>query len=242
MPMKPARRLAYFAQHEVFSGSGIELAMCGKCAIERHDPASRQALAQMVEGPAIAEAEFHHGPVHLRHLGADMIENVALCGHPADEAVKPAHCVSPAQLAQRRQIAISPVGICGVAQAIAEEIERHDDQNDGKHRKKQPWIERDHADAARLGEQDAPAGYRRPQAEPEEAQRRLAQDHAGNGDRRRRDQMRHEAGNQVPPDDAAAPGAHQLRGQNIVLLAQAPEASSARPAPVRSSRAARGSR
>src|SRR5438552_13962508 len=59
--------------------------------VERHDPASGQALAQMLERPNIAEAEFEHGALNLRHLRADLIENVALCGQPADETLEATH-------------------------------------------------------------------------------------------------------------------------------------------------------
>src|SRR5688572_6972833 len=45
----------------------------------------------MVERPAIAEAELEHGALDLGHLRADLIENVALRGQPADETLEATH-------------------------------------------------------------------------------------------------------------------------------------------------------
>ena len=60
----------------------------------------------------------------------------------------------------------------------------------------------------------------RPEAKPKEAQCRFAQDHAGNGNGGRGDQVRHKSRDKVPSDDASAFGPHQLRRQNIVFLTQ----------------------
>ena len=73
------------------------------------------------------------------------------------------------------------------------------------------------------------AGDRRPQAEIEEAERRLAQDHAGDRQGRRGDQVAHEAGHQVAADDAAGAGAHQLRGDAEILFAQRQQLGAHRP-------------
>ena len=48
-------------------------------------------MSQMVVGAAVAEPEFEHGAVEPADQGRGMIEAVALCLDPADEAVEPAH-------------------------------------------------------------------------------------------------------------------------------------------------------
>src|SRR5205823_10886875 len=54
----------------------------------------------------------------------------------------------------------SAIGIGGITQAVAQEIEREDDQNDRNHRQHQPWIERHHIDVLGFGQKHAPAGDR----------------------------------------------------------------------------------
>ena len=114
----------------------------------------------------------------------------------------------------------SVIGVGGVAQPVAEEIERKDGQNDRHDRQHQPGIERDDADVLRLVEEDAPAGDRRPQAESQKRQGCLAQDHPGDDEGRRGDQMAHEARQQVAADDPRRARAHQHRGGAEILLAQ----------------------
>src|SRR3569623_3819081 len=67
----------------------------------------------------------------------------------------------------------------GIAQAVADEVEGNDGEHHEGRRRQQPRQLQDHLDALRFVEQHAPAGHRRLDAEPEEAQRRLTQDHRG---------------------------------------------------------------
>src|SRR5688500_892142 len=78
---------------------------------------------------------------------------------------------------------ISPrIGIGGIAQSIADEVEgqhRHDHENPGDH---QPRRLVDRADALGGEQQHAPAFHRLAQAEAEEGQRGLGQQDLGEGD------------------------------------------------------------
>src|SRR5438552_3633089 len=69
------------------------------------------------------------------------------------------------------------VRIGGVAQAVAEEVEGEDHQGHRDRWEEQPGRDGDGLHVLRLLEQDTPADRRRPQPQPEEAERRLADDH-----------------------------------------------------------------
>src|SRR5690606_36024995 len=64
----------------------------------------------------------------------------------------------------------------------------------------------------------APTGDGGPEAEAQEAQCRLAEDHAGDGYGGRGDPMRHEPRDQMPGDDTAALCARQLHRADIQPL------------------------
>jgi len=59
----------------------------------------------------------------------------------------------------------------GIAQSVPEEIERQNDGDDRHRGGEQPGGERQRLDVLRVLQQDAPTDRRRPQPEPEEAQR-----------------------------------------------------------------------
>src|SRR5215468_7134699 len=74
------------------------------------------------------------------------------------------------------------IGIGGVAQPVADKVERENGDDHGDARREEPGRRGDGADVLRLLQQHAPADDGRLQPEAEEAQRRLRQDHAGNGE------------------------------------------------------------
>ena len=110
-----------------------------------------------------------------------------------------------------------------VAEPVAEEREGEHDEHHRHHRQQQPGIERHRLDVLRLRKEHAPAGDRRPQAEAEEGQRRLRQDHRRDRERRGGDQVAGEVRHEVPADDAARLGAHHLRRGDVILLAERKE-------------------
>src|SRR5215475_135208 len=74
------------------------------------------------------------------------------------------------------------VGIGGIAQPVADEVERQNSDDHGDARREEPGRRGDGADVLRLLQQHAPADDGRLQTETEEAQRRLRQDHVRDGE------------------------------------------------------------
>jgi hypothetical protein len=64
-----------------------------------------------------------------------------------------------------------------VPEAVAQERERQHRRHYGNHRQEQPWIERHRLDILRLRKEHAPARNGRPEAEAEEGECRLREDH-----------------------------------------------------------------
>src|SRR5688572_6530849 len=116
-------------------------------------------------------------------------------------------------------VIISPrIGIGGIAQSIADEVEgQHSDDHEcaGNH---QPRCLVDRADALRREQQDAPAFHRLAQAETEEGQRGLRQQDLRKRDRGIDDQVAEERRQQMSPDDAVVGAARQPRRQHEVLV------------------------
>ena len=59
--------------------------------IESDDPASRKMGTQVIEGATVTKTELKYRPIQLLHPFANVIENIALCRHAADEAVETTH-------------------------------------------------------------------------------------------------------------------------------------------------------
>src|SRR5262245_45384128 len=87
---------------------------------------------------------------------------------------------------------LSSIGIGGVAQTIAEEVEGHDGDDHWYGRNHEPWGDGHGLDVLGLLQQHPPADGRRTQAETQEAERGLADDHGRQREGRRRDDVAHE--------------------------------------------------
>src|SRR5262245_8992903 len=75
------------------------------------------------------------------------------------------------------------VGVGGIAQSIAYEVEGQHRDDDDQARDQQPRRQRQGLDVLRLLQQHAPADGRRADAEPQEGERGLVDDHHRNGER-----------------------------------------------------------
>src|ERR1700733_8130048 len=117
------------------------------------------------------------------------------------------------------------VGIGGIAQAVAYQVERQHRDDDNQSRDQQPWRQCQCLDVLRLLQQDAPAYRRGANAETEEGQRGLVDDHHGYGERTGGDDVAQEGWHHVPQDDAHPAAAGKPRGQHEVFLAQCQEAA-----------------
>src|ERR1700736_1077978 len=79
-------------------------------------------------------------------------------------------CMMPSRARYCRR---SMIRIGRGAQAVADEVEGEDDDDHRDHRRQHPGVEIDRGEVLSVVEEHAPADDRRPQAEPEEGQRRL---------------------------------------------------------------------
>src|SRR6266404_751581 len=107
----------------------------------------------------------------------------------------------------------------GVAQIIAEEVERHDCDEDKDAGRQDPGELRDALHVLRVGEEVAPAGARLLDAESEERQRALAEDEARDAERGGDDRVAERGGNHVAHDDARAAGTERARALHVLELA-----------------------
>src|SRR5882672_9929239 len=114
---------------------------------------------------------------------------------------------APATGDSRMMSSLPAIGVGGIPQSIAQEVERHDDDDHRHGREHEPGRDGHRLDVLGLLQQDAPADRGRAQAEPQEAQRGLADDHRGQGQRGGRDDVARERGHHVDEDRAhlAAP-------------------------------------
>src|SRR6185312_6958401 len=120
-------------------------------------------------------------------------------------------------------VATSAIGVRRVAQSVAEEVERQDDQDDRHGGGQQPWRTGQHLHVLRVLQQDAPTDRRRTQAEAEEAQRRFADNHCRQREADRGDDVAGERRQHVAQDDAKLAGAGEVGGDDEILLAQGKE-------------------
>src|SRR5262245_11067961 len=118
---------------------------------------------------------------------------------------------------------LSSIGIGGVPQPVAQEVERHDRDDHGHRRDHQPRRDRYGLDVLRLLKENSPADRRRAQPEPQEAQRGLADDHGRQRQRGGRNDVAHERRHHVHEDRPRAATAHQPRRDDEVFLAQRQE-------------------
>src|SRR6185312_14628209 len=107
-------------------------------------------------------------------------------------------------------VATSAIGVRRVAQSVAEEVERQDDQDDRHGGGQQPWRTGQHLHVLRVLQQDAPTDRRRTQAEAEEAQRRFADNHCRQRKADRGDDVAGERRQHVAQDDAKLAGAGEV--------------------------------
>src|SRR5438874_5790096 len=125
----------------------------------------------------------------------------------------------------RTDSSLPSIRIRGVPESNAQIVEGHHDDDHGHGRQHQPRRDRHRLDVLRVLQQDAPADRRRAQAQAQEAQRRLADDHRGQGQRGGGDDVTHERRHHVHEDRPHLAAADQARRDDEVLLAQGQEAS-----------------
>ena len=114
------------------------------------------------------------------------------------------------------------IGIGRVAQAVAEEVEGEHGDDHGEAREQQPGRGRHRVDVLRLLQQHAPGDDGRLQADAEEGQRRLGQDHFRDRQRRHRDDVRGEGRHQLARDDLELRDAVEPGGDDEILVLRAP--------------------
>ena len=102
-----SRRVPDLSQHEI-AFRRRRAAMRRQRAVEGDDASLRQALAQMVVGPPVAEAKLDDWTVHAGKACTDLVENVALCAQSADGAFKAAHCCEFPRIRPRLRAAQGP--------------------------------------------------------------------------------------------------------------------------------------
>src|SRR5262249_20764859 len=121
------------------------------------------------------------------------------------------------------------IRVGGVAKAVPHEVEREDDDGDRDGRDEQTGRGGQGLDVLGLLEQHAPTDGRRPEAEAEEGERGLADDHGRDGQGGGRDDVAQERGHQVREDDPGLAAAGQLGSHHEVLLPQRQEAPAHHP-------------
>src|SRR5690349_18747840 len=126
-----------------------------------------------------------------------------------------------------------PVGIGGIAQTSAHEIEGKHRRDNGNAGGEKPGSRGDRANVLRLLQQNTPAHHGRLKTEPEKAQRRFRQDHARNGEAHLGNDMADEGGRHVAEDDARFTSAIQAGGSDEILGAQRQEATAHDPGQAR---------
>ena len=125
--------------------------------------------------------------------------------------------------------AVSGHRVGGIAQAVADEVERQHGNDDEQPRNQPPGRQAEGVDVLRLTQQHAPTHHRRSQPEAEKAQRGLGQDHRRYAEREGGDDVAQERRDQVAGDDLGIRGPGDLAGHHEVFLAQAEELASHRP-------------
>src|SRR6266508_6294421 len=102
-----------------------------------------------------------------------------LCCFIQDVDARPKPAIRLEESAKSTEVRLM-IRIRGVAKAVAHEVEGEHDDHHRQDRKQQPGMQLYGGEVLRLVEQHSPAGHRRAQAEAEERQRRLAEDHRRN--------------------------------------------------------------
>src|SRR5260370_41496640 len=96
---------------------------------------------------------------------------------------------------------LARIRVCGVAQAIAQEVQREDRHNNSYAGPEQPGRSRNGADILGFLQQNAPTYNRLTQTDAEKAERGFSQDHTGNRQCDHRDDVTDKRRNHVPEND-----------------------------------------
>src|SRR6266496_2259349 len=110
------------------------------------------------------------------------------------------------------------IGIRRIAYPVAHEVEREHRNDDGKRRDEKPGRDDQGLDVLGILKQDAPTDRRRPQAQPEEAQRSLADDDRRDREGRCRDDVAYERRHHVAEDDPRLAATDELGRHDEILL------------------------
>src|SRR5438477_2483292 len=116
------------------------------------------------------------------------------------------------------------VGVGGITQPIAHEVEGQHRDDDDQAGDQEPWREGQGLDVLRFLQEHAPADGRGADAEAKEGQRGLVDDRHRDRQRRGGDDVAGEGRHHVAQDDAHARAAGEAGGEHEVLLAQGKEA------------------
>src|SRR5438132_1066675 len=126
--------------------------------------------------------------------------------------------------------AISPPRMRGIAQPVADEVEREHGDDHGHAGEEQPGRLRDGLDVLGLLQQHPPTDRRRADPEAQEAERRFADNQHRDGEGTGGDDVARQRRHHVPPDDAEPAAAGEFGGEDEVLLPQREEPAAHFPA------------
>src|SRR5687767_4205715 len=115
---------------------------------------------------------------------------------------------------------LARIRIGGIAHAVTNETEGHNGYDHECHGCKQPGIQRDGLDILGILKQRSPRDHRRTQAQANEGERGLSQNHIRKRDRKIHDNITQEGWQQVPGDDACIAAASNTRRDYKVLFTQ----------------------
>src|SRR6266568_2482117 len=115
------------------------------------------------------------------------------------------------------------VGVGRIPHPVPHEIESEDRHDDGNGGEKKPRRYHQRLDVLGILQQDTPTDRRRPQAQPQETQRSLADDDRRDRQGRRRDDVTYERGHHVAEDDPRLAATDELGRHDEILLLEGDE-------------------
>ena len=114
----------------------------------------------------------------------------------------------------------SLIGIGGIPEAVAEEVENQHGEYDEEAGYQEPGMQRYGAKILGVLQKNPPADHRRSEPEPKEAQSGFSQDHPGNRQRKAHDQIAEKSRKQVSDYYSHIAGSCYFCGHGKILLPQ----------------------
>src|SRR5215207_8656737 len=128
--------------------------------------------------------------------------------------------ISNSMLLSTNHCLLAGIRIGRITHPVTDETESHDGYDHKRHGCKQPRIQRDGLDILGILQQRSPRDHRRTQAQANEGQGSLSQDHIRKRDRKIHDDITQEGWQQVSGDDACIAAARNASGDHEVFFAQ----------------------